>query len=137
MQNNKIWVNGCFDIMHLGHIRMLQYARGLGSHLKVGIDGDDRILKSKGSGRPINDQQSRTLFLMALSCVDDVVVFDSDQSLIDEIIIYSPSLIVVGSEYREIGHPAEDYVSGVAYFNKISGFSTTDILEKVKENGKK
>jgi len=134
MENNKIWVNGCFDVMHIGHIKMLQYAKGLGSHLRVGIDGDMRVVESKGHGRPINSQESRVLFLMSLSCVDDVVIFDSDNALIDEIIEYDPIIIVVGDEYREVGHPASSHVRNVVYFDKIPGFSTSSILESFKDN---
>jgi len=134
MNNKKVWVNGCFDVMHMGHIRLLQYARGLGSHLRVGIDGDDRVRELKGRGRPFNNQESRASFLMALSCVDEVVIFNSDIGLIDEVIEYDPMVIVIGDEYKDIGHPASSHVSSVSYFNKIPGFSTSSILEGFKAN---
>lgn len=78
----RIFVNGSFDVLHLGHLRLLNYARSLGDHLCVAIDTDRRIKELKGESRPINNLYERKTFLANLKCVDEVLVFDSDMDLI-------------------------------------------------------
>ena len=77
----NVWVNGCFDIVHLGHIRLLNYAKSLGDFLFVGIDGGSRVRKNKGFHRPINNQDFRKEFLSSLRAVDKVDIFNSDDQL--------------------------------------------------------
>ena len=72
-----VWTNGCFDIIHVGHIDLLEYAKSMGNRLVVGIDTDQRVASLKGKDRPINNQQMRMKVLSALSCVDEVVLFSS------------------------------------------------------------
>ena len=124
-----IWTNGCFDVLHVGHIRMFEFAKSLGDKLVVGIDSDNRVKKSKGSNRPINSQNDRIEMLRSIKFVDDVVVFDSDYSLTEEISKSGASVIVVGSEYRERG-VVGSHLAEVAYFDRIGEFSTTGIIEK-------
>ena len=69
------FVNGCFDVLHVGHIRMLEYAKSCCDHLIVGIDSDKRVKELKGQSRPINNENERTEFLLALRAVDDVKIF--------------------------------------------------------------
>ena len=128
----KIWVNGCFDILHVGHIRLLQYARSLGSELTVGIDSDERVKGSKGEDRPYNSQEIMAEILAAMSCVDNVVVFNSDEGLTNAVKEYSPDLLVVGYDYRFKEVIGEEYSKGVAFFNKVEGQSTSAILNREK-----
>ena len=80
-----IWTNGCFDILHVGHIRLFKYASSLGDKLIVGIDSDKRVAELKGANRPINSQDHRKELLLANKYVDEVVVFNSEKDLIENI----------------------------------------------------
>mgnify|MGYP001472692144 FL=1 len=125
----KIWTNGCFDILHIGHIRLLKYAKSLGDQLTVGIDSDRRIQEIKGINRPINGENFRKEMLLSIRWVDNVVVFDSDQELETLIQQYSDKMII-GSDYRNKRVIGSQY-SEVEFFNKIDDCSTTDTLTKL------
>ena len=94
----RIVVNGTFDVIHPGHIALLNYAKSLGDFLVVAIDADDRVKRLKGPQRPINNQQERKLLLENLKAVDQVVIFDSSEELLD--IIKSCAIMVKGSDYK-------------------------------------
>ena len=126
---NKIWTNGCFDILHIGHIRLLKYAKSLGDQLTVGIDSDRRIQEIKGINRPINGENFRKEMLLSIRWVDNVVVFDSDQEL-ETLIQQHSDKMVVGSDYRNKRVIGNQY-SEVEFFNKIDDHSTTDTLTKL------
>ena len=96
----KIWVNGCFDIVHRGHIELFKYAKELGDYLVVGIDSDFRIKRSKGESRPINSQSDRKFLLESIQYIDKVVIFDNDDDLTSSINLYSPDIMIVGSDYK-------------------------------------
>tara|TARA_R110001583_G_scaffold108284_3_gene257013 strand:+ start:429 stop:815 length:387 start_codon:yes stop_codon:yes gene_type:complete len=123
----KIWVNGCFDILHIGHMRLLEYAKSLGDKLTVGIDSDSRIKSLKGDKRPINDQNTRKEMLMGIRWVDSVIVFNCEQELENLIKSHSDTM-VVGSDYRGkriVGYKYSD----VIFFDRIEGYSTTNIWD--------
>ena len=124
-----IWVNGCFDVIHAGHIEMLKYARSLGQRLVVGLDTDDRVRESKGDSRPINSLSHRTTVMEAIKYVDEVVSFGSDDALLNAITWSQANIIVVGEEYmdRVIG---EELVDQIEYFPRLHGLSTTNIVER-------
>ena len=126
----KIWTNGCFDILHIGHIKMLQYARSLGDNLVVGIDSDRRVKELKGDSRPINDQDDRREFLLALSCVDDVFIFDSKEEMCNLLVEQIIRELVVGEEYRNKAGTGQGIVSRIHFFEKVKNFSTTSIIGK-------
>ena len=125
-----IWSNGCFDILHIGHIKMLQYARSLGDSLVVGIDSDRRVKELKGKLRPINNQNDRKEFLLSLSCVNNVFVFDSKEEMRAILVEQGIRELVVGEDYigREV--IGEELVERVHFFKKFKNFSTTRILNK-------
>ena len=77
----KVFVNGCFDLLHRGHLELFEYAKSLGDHLTVGIDSDSRVKELKGNHRPINTQDDRKFMLESLKWVDEVRVFDCDMEL--------------------------------------------------------
>ena len=128
----KIWTNGCFDILHIGHIKMLQYARSLGDNLIVGIDSDQRVKQLKGASRPVNNQDDRKELLLALSCVDDVFIFDSKEEMCSLLVEQNIKELVVGEEYigREV--TGQEIIEHIHFFKKIKGFSTTKILGSLK-----
>lgn len=126
-KTKKVWVNGCFDVLHLGHIRLLEFAKSQGDVLYVGIDSDDRVKKSKGEKRPINCEDSRKEFLYSLKHVDRVIVFKSDEELLR--LTGECDIMVIGEEYMNrkiIKHPKTDLV----FFPKLEGFSSTLIINK-------
>ena len=124
----KIWTNGCFDILHIGHIKMLQFAHSLGDNLIVGIDSDKRVKALKGSDRPINNQDARSEFLSSIKYVDKVFIFDSQENMCDILIQEGVTDMVIGEEYRNKDITGEDIVPNVHFFQKIEGFSTTEII---------
>ena len=128
----RIWVNGAFDILHIGHVKLLKYAAAMG-YLKVGIDTDERIKELKGPTRPFNDFNTRKEFLQALRFVDEVVGFSSEQELIDCVKAYQPDVMIVGSDYKDKRVIGSEYAKKVLYFDRINEISTTKILEYGKD----
>ena len=125
----KIWVNGCFDVLHRGHIELLQYAKSKGDHLVVGIDYDKRVKEAKGPTRPFNTFEDRKFVLESLECVDKVVGFGSDFELRYCIETEQPFCMVVGSDWEGKEVIGREFVKGVFYFSRIGDYSTTKILE--------
>jgi D-beta-D-heptose 7-phosphate kinase/D-beta-D-heptose 1-phosphate adenosyltransferase len=127
----KIWVNGTFDILHIGHIRLLEHAASLGT-LRVGIDTDERVRQKKGDGRPFNSLKERMEFMRSIKFVDSVVWFDSDDTLIKRIKDWEPDILVIGDDYKYHKIIGVEYVPKIEFFDKIEGFSTTNILKNKK-----
>ena len=123
----KVWVNGSFDILHIGHIRLLEHANTLGS-VKVGIDTDRRIKKFKGENRPFNSLVDRVKFLHSIKYIDSVDIFDTDEQLINLIKQYQPNYMVIGSDYKNKPIIGSEYVKEIIYFDRIKDKSTTNIL---------
>ena len=124
-----IWVNGCFDVIHAGHIELLRYANRLGQRVVVGLDTDERVQQSKGPTRPINTLQHRKTVMESIRYVDEVVAFGSDEALRNAITWSGADIIVVGKEYegRVIG---SELVKEVKYFDRLYNLSTTNIVSK-------
>ncbi len=131
-----VFTNGCFDILHPGHTRYLHAARQLGDHLVVAVNSDKSVRAIKGEGRPVLSQDARMELLAALSFVDSVVIFEEDNPL--KVIRYlTPNILVKGGDWKEeeiIGaHVVKNKGGEVVRIPYISGFSTTEILKKVKK----
>lgn len=124
----NIWTNGCFDILHIGHIRLLKYAKSLGDRLYVGIDSDERIKQSKGKDRPINNVADRAEMLQALECVTGVAVFNTDDELCNAIKCLGIDTMVIGEEYKDKIVIGKDYAKNLLFFPKINGYSSTGII---------
>ena len=131
----KIIVNGTFDILHRGHIMMLEYARSLGDELKVCIDTDRRIRELKGPTRPINTEADRVFMLESLRCVTSVSVFDDVDDLIDQIKQYQPDIMVKGSDYQGRSVVGEAFVPQVIYYDRIQQYSTTKTIQHIINRG--
>lgn len=125
----RIVVNGTFDILHSGHLALLNYARSLGDYLLVAIDSDRRVQELKGTGRPINTQTERQELLKNIRAVDDVKIFDSDQELID--IVATCAIMVKGSDYRGQPIVGADAIPKIVFFERISGYSSTEKIQHI------
>ena len=124
-----IWTNGCYDILHRGHLELFKYAKSLGDKLIVGIDSDKKVRESKGDGRPINNQEDRKFFLESLIYVDDVVIFNTAEELEGRVEAIRPKFIVIGSDYKDkIVVGKQHAKEGVKFFERIGEYSTTNIL---------
>jgi D-beta-D-heptose 7-phosphate kinase/D-beta-D-heptose 1-phosphate adenosyltransferase len=131
-----VFTNGCFDILHPGHIRYLYTARELGDYLVVALNSDSSVRAIKGSKRPILTEQVRAELLAALSCVDSVFIFDEDNPL--KIIQHLlPDILVKGGDWAEEDIIGGDAVKGaggeVRRIPFVTGFSTSDLIEKILE----
>jgi rfaE bifunctional protein nucleotidyltransferase chain/domain len=131
----RIIVNGTFDILHRGHIMMLEYARSLGDELLVCIDTDRRIKELKGPTRPINNEADRMFMLESLRCVTSVSVFDDVDDLIDQIKQYKPDIMVKGSDYQGRSVVGETFVPQVIYYDRIEQYSTTKTIQHIINRG--
>jgi rfaE bifunctional protein nucleotidyltransferase chain/domain len=128
----KVVVNGTFDIIHLGHLRLLDYARSLpNSYVLVLADSDRRIKQLKGNDRPINNEYERCSMLFALKSVDRVETFDSDEELIKLIKDFEPDVMVKGSDYR--GQPiiGAEYCKEIKFYDRLGNYSTTNKIQDI------
>jgi len=126
-----IFTNGCFDILHPGHIELFKYARSLGDKLIVGIDSDERIKQSKGSTRPIYNSNNRKFILESIRYIDRVVVFNNDEELTNLVKYYSPYVMVVGSDWEGKQIIGSEYAKEINFFKRIQEFSTTKTIENI------
>jgi D-beta-D-heptose 7-phosphate kinase/D-beta-D-heptose 1-phosphate adenosyltransferase len=125
-----IFVNGTFDILHPGHVQLLNHARSLGDSLLVAIDGDQRVQELKGSGRPINSENDRKLMLENLRSVDTVWIFNSDQELEDICRLYNP-VMVKGSDYKDKHIIGQQYCKEIVFYDRIEPYSTTQAIQDI------
>jgi D-beta-D-heptose 7-phosphate kinase/D-beta-D-heptose 1-phosphate adenosyltransferase len=132
--SRTIWTNGCFDILHIGHIKLFEYARSLGDKLIVGIDGDERVKLLKGINRPINNEQNRKMLLESIKYIDGVYIFNSDDQLRGLIKNNDVHTIVVGDDYKTKIVIGSEYSTETIFFPKISSVSTSNILLSMKAN---
>jgi D-beta-D-heptose 7-phosphate kinase/D-beta-D-heptose 1-phosphate adenosyltransferase len=123
----KVWVNGTFDVLHIGHLKLLEYASSFGE-LRVGIDTDKRVKELKSKDRPFNTTEDRKYFLESLKFVKDVVVFDSRQELIDLVKEYQPDYMIIGDDYKYQIVYGSEHAKQLVFFEKIPKYSTTKIL---------
>ena len=107
--SDVVMVNGTFDVLHIGHVRLLEYAKSLGRILVVAIDSDSRVRKLKGQDRPINNHNDRAEMLLSLRYVDQVRVFGSDEELEYLIKAINPKILVIGSDWKGKRIVGEEY----------------------------
>ena len=129
----NVFVNGTFDILHRGHIEMLNYAKSLGNFLVVAIDTDRRVAELKGPSRPINNQWDRMMMLDNLRAVDSVLWFDSDEQLISIIKRYTP-IMVKGSDYRNRTIIGSEYCKDIKFYDRTE-HSTTRTIQHIIDRG--
>ena len=132
----KVVVNGTFDILHLGHLKLLEYARGFpDSYVLVLTDSDRRIKELKGNNRPINNEYERSSMLFALKYVDRVEIFDTDQELIDLIKRFEPDIMVMGSDYQDKPIIGAEYCKQIKFYDRLGNYSTTKTIQDITSRG--
>jgi len=135
-----VLANGCFDILHVGHVRYLEGARKLGDALVVAINSDQSVRALKGPGRPILNENERTTLVSALRCVDHVVVFDEPdvRRVLD---VLRPAIHAKGTDYTEESVPERDHVRACGGQVRITGdpkdHSTRDVIRKITDSREK
>ena len=128
-----VFTNGCFDLLHVGHVRYLQQSKSLGSRLVVGLNSDNSVRRLKGLCRPISSQDDRAEILRSLACVDEVIIFDEDTpyNLIRQV---RPDIITKGGDYRPEDVVGND-LAKIVILPYTSGKSTTGIIENARRKG--
>ena len=127
----KVFVNGTFDILHRGHLQLLEYARSLGDEVVVAIDTDERVREKKGPTRPINTDEDRVYMLQSLKTVDHVFKFSSDAELENLIKFYRPDIMVVGSDWKNKSVIGSYYAAKLKFFDRIDEYSSTKIIQSI------
>lgn len=128
----RVIVNGCFDILHLGHLNLLRFAKSVpNSYVLVLIDSDLRVKEIKGPERPVNSQQERLELLSALRYVDEVKIFNSDQELSSLIKEFNPDLMIKGSDYKNKKIIGAEHCKEIIFYDIIQGYSTTKKIQSI------
>jgi D-beta-D-heptose 7-phosphate kinase/D-beta-D-heptose 1-phosphate adenosyltransferase len=127
----RIFVNGTFDILHRGHLELLNYAKSGGDFLLVGIDCDDRVREKKGPTRPIHNQEERKFFLENLKAVDSVDIFSNDDELKNMIRSFKPDIMVVGSDWKGKSVIGSYYAAKLIFFDRIGDYATTKTIQSI------
>jgi D-beta-D-heptose 7-phosphate kinase/D-beta-D-heptose 1-phosphate adenosyltransferase len=129
-----VFTNGCFDLLHPGHVRLLEQARALGDALVVGLNSDASVRRLKGAGRPLLPQAGRAEVLAALACVDFVTIFEEEtpRALIAALL---PDVLVKGGDWAEneiVGREEVEAAGGkVVRLPLVAGYSTTELIERI------
>lgn len=132
----KVVVNGSFDILHLGHLKLLEVARAYpNSYVLVLTDSDRRIKELKGPTRPIHNEYERCTFLFALKFVDRVETFDSDEELEKLIRDFKPDVMVKGSDYRGKKIIGAEYCKEIKFYDRLEKYSTTNKIQDIINRG--
>ena len=127
----NIWVNGCFDILHFGHIELFKFAKSLGTFLVVGTDTDRKVRELKGLNRPINSQEDRIALLNSIKYIDCVVLFDTNEEISEYVKMYNIDIIVTSTDHNNHYVPGSEYAKyGIRFFDRIERISTTKIIQK-------
>jgi D-beta-D-heptose 7-phosphate kinase/D-beta-D-heptose 1-phosphate adenosyltransferase len=132
LMNDVVFTNGCFDIIHSAHIKLLKYAKSLGKILVVGLNSDASIRRFKGTHRPINNETERCELLANLGMVDYIIVFDADTpySILSDL---RPKILVKGGDYEKEQIIGREFAQQVEIFNYIANTSTTNTIQKIKD----
>jgi len=131
----KVFLNGTFDLLHKGHLEIINYAKSLGDFLCVGIDSDDRIREKKGLQRPIYPQEERKFFLENLKSVDEVRIFSSDMELEQMVESVKPDIMVVGSDWRGKPVIGSCHAAELIFFDRIERYATTKTIQSIIDRG--
>lgn len=131
--NNIVFTNGCFDVFHLGHLKLLNYCKNKGDVLIVGLNSDDSIKKNKGNTRPINNIINRIEFLKNLNIIDYIIIFDNISPL-SLLKILKPKILIKGGDYKRDNIIGKEHVEEILIFNYINDISSTKIINIIKND---
>ena len=130
-----VFVNGTFDILHRGHLELLNYAKSLGEYVVVGIDSDRRVRKMKGPNRPVNSADERGLMLVNLKSVDEVRFFANDRELENMVKSVKPDIMVVGSDWKGKSVIGSYWAAELKFFDRIEDYATTNTIQRIINRG--
>ena len=142
----KVFVNGTFDLLHKGHLELLNYAKHIGedllndpigwaNHVCVGIDTDDRVKQMKGPTRPIYNQNERKFFLENLKSVDEVRFFSNDEELEGLVKSFEPDIMIVGSDWKDQSVIGSYWAAELIFFDRIEDYATTKTIQDIINRG--
>ena len=123
------FTNGCFDILHIGHVELFKFAKSACDYLIVALDTDNKISANKGPNRPFNALSDRIAMVTAIRYVDEVRSFASPQELDTLVDMIRPDVMVVGSDYEDKEVVGSQHAKKLLFFRRLDGYSTTKILE--------
>lgn len=130
-----VFVNGTFDVLHRGHLDLLNYAKSLGEYVVVGIDSDERVRKMKGRSRPINRLMDRAHMLANLKAVDEVRFFGNDKELEDLVKEVKPDIMVVGSDWKGKSVIGSYWAADLRFFDRVGDYATTKTIQSIIDRG--
>ena len=130
MENNIVWCNGTFDILHPGHIELFKVGKSLGKKLIVATDTDEKIRKDKGAFKPINNLCDRVSMLQAIKYIDEVLYFDTREELEGLIKMYMPDILLLGDDWQGGDVVGKEYARDIRFLPRLN-YSTTDIIRKI------
>ena len=131
MENNIVWCNGTFDILHPGHIELFKVGASLGKKLIVATDTDEKIRKDKGAFKPINNLCDRISMLQAIKYIDEVLYFNTREELEGLIKLYMPDILLLGDDWKGGDVVGKEYAREVRFLPRLN-YSTTDIIKKIR-----
>ncbi len=136
---NLVFTNGCFDILHRGHVTYLNEAKSLGDYLIIGVNSDTSVKKLKGENRPVNNERDRALLLDNLKCVDYVIIFETDTPY-ELIKSLKPDILVKGGDWKKediVGHDIVEQNGGNVFsLNFVDNYSTTSVIKKINKSSR-
>ena len=133
---NITLISGSFDVLHAGHVQILNFAKSLGDLLFVAVDSDERIAQKKGPQRPFNSLRDRIYLLKNLKMIDEIYSFSDDEGLISIIKRIKPENLVVGSDWRGKPIIGQEFARNTIYFERVGNHSTTRILNSSSDTDK-
>jgi len=128
LHKDNIWINGCFDVLHMGHIKLFRRARQMGMKVIVGVDTDERIRQAKGENRPVNDLHNRIDFLRSIKYIDMIHSFGTDEELSNVIKDYLPRYMLIGDDYKDKEIVGSEWVKEIIYVPRYQGLSSSNII---------
>ena len=131
----KVFVNGTFDLLHRGHLDLLNYAKSLGEYVIVCIDSDERVKQMKGSSRPINCLMDRAHMLANLKSVDEVRFFGSDKELEGLVKEVKPDIMVVGSDWKDKSVIGSYWAADLKFYDRIEKYATSKTVQCIIDRG--
>ena len=127
----KVFVNGTFDLLHRGHLELLNFAKSKGDYLIVAIDTDERVKEKKGLSRPVYHQEERKFFLENLKSVDKVYMFSSEFELESLVNFVKPDIMIVGSDWKGKTVIGSQYAKQLIFFDRIEDYASTNIIQSI------